>query len=69
MIKLPDSNDPIWILIAGATPFAIAAIVMFISCGYYVSIAEYGEAVKVGFNALIASMLPLGVWVIRKLGL
>lgn len=68
-MKLPDSTDPIWILIAGAAPFAIAAIVMFIACGYYIYIAEWASAVQVGLNAFVASILPVGVYGIRKMGL
>lgn len=68
-MKLPASDDPIWILIAGAAPFAVAAIAMFIACGYYLYLAEWANAVQVGLNALVASILPLGVYGIRKMGL
>lgn len=68
-MSIPDKDDPVWILIAGAIPFAIASIVMFIACGYYAYLAEWSSAVQTGINALVASMLPVGVCVIRKMGL
>lgn len=68
-MKIPDKSDPVWILIAGAAPFALAAVVMFIACGYYLYLADWTDAVQVGLNALVASMLPLGAYGIRKIGL
>lgn len=68
-MKLPDSDDPIWILIAGAAPFALAAIGMFIACGYYSYLGDVTNAVQSGLNASIASILPIGVYGIRKMGL
>lgn len=68
-MKLPDSDDPIWILIAGAAPFAFAAIGMFIACGYYIYLGDVTNAVQAGLNASVASILPLGVYGIRKMGL
>lgn len=65
-MKLPDSTDPVWILIAGAAPFALAAMVMFIACGYYSYVGEWTSAVQVGLNALVASILPVGVCVILE---
>lgn len=68
-MKIPDKNDPVWILIAGAAPFALAAVVMFITCGYYLYLADWANAVQVGLNAIVASVLPLSFYGIRKMGL
>ena len=68
-MKIPDKNDPVWILIAGAAPFALAAIVMFTACGYYLYLVDWTNAVQVGLNALVASILPLGAYGIHKMGL
>lgn len=68
-MKIPTKDDPIWILIAGSAPFALAAIVMFIACGYYLYLSDWTNAVQVGLNAFVASILPLGAYGIRKMGL
>lgn len=68
-MKLPKSNDPIWILIAGSTPFALAAIVMFSMSGYYLYSHEWGSAVVIGLNAMIASIPAMLTLYISKMGL
>jgi len=66
-MKLPSSDDRIWIGIAGALPFAIVAILMFIACAYYAYFGEWAIAVTVLLNALVASVAPLGVYLVSKL--
>lgn len=55
-MKFPKSDNSIWIFIAGSTPFTLAAIVMFSMSGYYLYNHEWGSAVVIGLNAMIASI-------------
>ena len=68
-MKLPNSNDPIWIFIAGSTPFILAAIVMFSMSGYYLYSHEWGSALVIGLNAMIASIPAMLIVLVKKSGL
>lgn len=68
-MKLPKSDGSIWILIAGSTPFVLAAIVMFSVSGYYLYGHEWGNALVIGLNAMIASIPAMLTLYISKMGL
>lgn len=68
-MKLPKSDDSIWILIAGSTPFALVGIVMSSMSGYYFYSHEWGSALVIGLNAMIASIPAMLTLYVSKVGL
>lgn len=67
-MKIPKSDDPIWIFIVGSTPFTLAALVMFSMSGYYLYNNEWGSAVVIGLNAIIASIPAMLTVYVKKMG-